>query len=96
MSELFENVEVSNLDPATGHVEINITCSEDLFKSLIEELIGENIDNKGNFMKLLQNYKKAVGVYQKLGNSIDVVKERGYDIAIPKISENMPDDYHKY
>ena len=87
MSELFENVEVSNLDPATGHVEINITCSEDLFKSLIEELIGENIDNKGNFMKLLQNYKKAVGVYQKLGNSIDVVKERGYDIAIPKISE---------
>lgn len=86
-SELFENVEISNLDPATGHVEINITCSEDLFKSLIEEVIGETIDNKGNFMKLLQNYKKAVSVYQKLGNSLDIVKERGYDIAVPKINE---------
>ncbi|MBQ4571569.1 MAG: stage IV sporulation protein A [Bacilli bacterium] len=86
-SELFENVEISNLDPSTGHVEINITCSEELFKSLIEEVIGETIDNKGNFMKLLQNYKKAVSVYQKLGNSLDIVKERGYDIAVPKINE---------
>lgn len=86
-SELFENVEISDLDPATGHVEINITCSEDLFKSLIEEVIGETIDNKGNFMKLLQNYKKAVNVYQKLGNSLDIVRERGYDIAVPKIGE---------
>ena len=25
--------------------------------------------------------------YQKLGNSLDVVKERGYDIAVPKINE---------
>lgn len=86
-SELFENVEISNLDPSTGHVEISITCSENLFKSLIEEVIGETIDNKGNFMKLLQNYKKAVSVYQKLGNSLDIVKERGYDIAVPKINE---------
>ena len=86
-SELFENVEVANLDPATGHVEINITCSEELYKTLIEEVIGETIDDKGNFMKLLQNYKKAVNVYQKLGNSLDVVKERGYDIAVPKINE---------
>ncbi len=86
-SELFENVEISDLDPSTGHVEITITCSEDLFKTLIEEVIGETIDNKGNFMKLLQNYKKAVSVYQKLGNSLDIVRERGYDIAVPKINE---------
>ena len=86
-SELFENVEITCLDPSTGHVEINISCGEDLFKSLIEEVIGETIDNKGNFMMLLQNYKKAVSVYQKLGNSLDVVKERGYDIAVPKINE---------
>ena len=38
-------------------------------------------------MQLIQNYKKAMNVYQKLGNSLDVVNERGYDIAIPKINE---------
>ena len=86
-SELFENVEISNLDPSTGSVEINITCSEELYKTLIEEVIGEKVDNKGSFMNLLQNYKKAISVYQKLGNSIDIVNERGYDIAVPKVSE---------
>ena len=28
-----------------------------------------------------------MNVYQKLGNSLDIVNERGYDIAIPKINE---------
>lgn len=87
LSDLFENVEVSNIDASTGLVEINITCSEELFKSLIEEVIGETIDNKGNFMMLLQKYKKAVNVYERLGNSFDVVNDRGYDISIPKIEE---------
>ncbi len=86
-SELFENVEISSLDPTTGIVEINISCSDDLYKELIEEVIGENIDNKKDFLKLLQNYKKAVNVYNKLGNSLDVVATRGYDIAVPKMNE---------
>jgi stage IV sporulation protein A len=86
-SELFENVEISNLDASTGNVEITITCKEELYKSLIEEILGEKVENKANFLNLLQNYKKAVKVYQKLGNSLDVVKNRGYDIAVPKINE---------
>ena len=51
------------------------------------EILGEKVENKANFLNLLQNYKKAVKVYQKLGNSLDVVKNRGYDIAVPKINE---------
>lgn len=86
-SELFETVEVNNLDPATGLVEINITCHESLYKTLIEEVIGEKIENKGQFMSLLQNYRQAIDVYQKIGNSLNITNERGYDIAVPKIQD---------
>lgn len=86
-SNLFETVEIENIDSSTGYVEINVTCDDNLYKSLIEELVGETIEDKGTFIKLLQNFKKASVVYNKLGNSLDVVNSRGYDIAVPRVSE---------
>ncbi len=86
-SELFNTVEITNIDPSTGLVELNITCHEDLFKGLIEEVLGTKIENKGQFMALLQDYKKAMELYEKLGNSLETVKERGYDIVVPKVKE---------
>ena len=86
-SELFESVEIDNIDSSTGTVVINITCNDDLYKNLIEELVGETITDKASFIKLLQNFKKASIVYNKLGNSLDVVNTRGYDIAVPSVSD---------
>lgn len=87
ISELFNKVEISNIEPSTGVVEINISCDDALYKDLIEELLGTKIENKGHFMKLLQDYKQAMYLYDKLGNSLETVKERGYDIVIPKVKE---------
>ena len=84
---LFESVEIDNIDSSTGSVVINISCNDDLYKTLIEELVGETITDKASFIKLLQNFKKATLVYNKLGNSLDVVNTRGYDIAVPGVGD---------
>lgn len=86
-SNLFENVNIDNIDPSTGLVEINISCNDDLYKDLIEEVVGQKIENKGDLMRILSNYKKAMSVYEKLGNSLDTVSSRGYDIVVPKVTE---------
>lgn len=86
-SELFESVNVDNIDPSTGVVQINITCNETLYKELIEEIMGTKIENKGDFMALLQDYQNAKVLYDKLGNSLDTVAKRGYDIVVPRVSE---------
>ena len=86
-SELFETVDVENIDPSTGIVEINLGCSDDLYNQILEEIIGEPITNKGEFMKQMQSYQKAKKLLDYFGSALTTVKERGYDIAVPKISD---------
>lgn len=85
--ELFDNVEVSSIDPGTGYVDVDIVFKEDLFKKVIEEILGESIEDKTNLIGLLQKYKQAKKVYEKVGSCFKKLDEIGYDIAIPTINE---------
>lgn len=82
-TNLFENVNINEIDPSTGKACIDVCCSEDLYKELIEEIIGEQLDNKGQFISILQTLKKSKEIYDLLGSSIQTCNERGYDIAVP-------------
>lgn len=86
-AEMFKSVEIDEIDSSTGKVTVSITCDDSLYQTLLEEMIGEKIENKGAFMKLMQDFKKSKGVYDKFGKSVDALASRGYDISIPKISE---------
>ena len=62
-SELFADVNISNIDPATGLVNIEITCSDECYNDVVSEILGENISDKTTFIEKLQNFKKARHVY---------------------------------
>lgn len=86
-SDLFENVSVSDIDCGTGVVNIELSCSDDVYNDVVFELLGEKITDKSAFIESLQNYKKARSVYNKVGGAIEKVEQLGYDIAMPKSNE---------
>lgn len=86
--ELFESVEITNLDNATGEVTIDINLGDNLYEGIVEEIIGDAIKDKGKFIELLQDATIARREYENYKIALESVKNTGYGIAIPQV-ENM-------
>lgn len=84
--EFLNKVEILNIDSGTGIVDFDLTVDESIYKQIIEEIIGEPINDKAAFIKTLQNYKKAKNIYAKVGD-LERVHQIGYDIIVPPLSE---------
>ena len=82
-----KKVEISNIDSGTGVVEITIEFNDGIYDEILSEILGEAIDDKGQFISLLQNFVKAKCEYDKIASALDTVKATGYGIAIPLPNE---------
>ncbi len=86
-SELFASVNITNIDPATGIVNIEIECSDECYNEVVGEILGEKITDKTSFINKIQDFRKAQHVFELVGGSIEKVEQLGYDIAFPKASD---------
>ena len=85
---MFEKVDIASLDSGSGEVEIEISCSDDLYNRIVAEIIGDAINDRGKFIELLQDATLARREYENYKGALEAVKATGYGIAIPQI-ENM-------
>ncbi|MGM9899455.1 MAG: stage IV sporulation protein A [Bacilli bacterium] len=79
-------VEITNIEAGTGLVNFDIGIDENIYKDIIEEILGEKIDDKSKFLKSLQSLRQAKGVYDHVGN-LEKVYQVGYDIIVPPVNE---------
>ncbi len=86
-AELFENVIISEVNPGTGEVTIDIECSDDAYISALEEIVGESLKDKASFITLLQDLIAAKDVYHKVGTALKMVESCGYGISIPSVND---------
>ena len=86
-SNLFTEVAISNIDSGTGIVEMNINCSDEIYNSVITEILGEEITDKGVFVKTIQKLKKSESVYELVAPAIVKVNQLGYGLALPKVEQ---------
>jgi len=90
--ELFEEVTVTSIDSGTGEVELTLSCSEDLYEKILEELVGPCILDKGEFIKFLEEAVEAKNEYFKYKAAIESVKNTGYGISTPILEEMVLDE----
>jgi stage IV sporulation protein A len=86
-TNMFENVEVQSQDLGTGVVDINVDCSDEAYNHVLEDIIGEKLDDRGHFVEVLQDFVKARGVYNQVGKALEEVKQTGYGIAVPNVGD---------
>lgn len=85
--DLFSKVEISNIDSGTGEVEITIDFKDELYDEIVNEILGKPIEDKGEYIALLQSFVRAKNEYDKLATAIESVKATGYGIANPDVSD---------
>lgn len=85
--ELFENVVVSEIDPGSGCVQIDITFKNNLYNLVLEEIIGEKVDNKKEFIKTIVSLKQSKTINDRFGDCLEQLDSEGYVITKPTVND---------
>ena len=86
-NEYIEKAYLSNVDTNTGIVTINLDSPDDLYNSVLNEIIGVDINSRSDMIKLFQDLKEAQVEYDNVKDALKMVKQTGYGVAIPKIED---------
>ena len=78
---------MSEVDPKTGVITINLEAPSDLFETVLNEMIDIDISNKANLLSMFQEYKESREEYEQFKTALKMVKTTGYGVANPTIKD---------
>ncbi|AHF10269.1 MULTISPECIES: stage IV sporulation protein A [Dehalobacter] len=82
-----KDIILKETDLGTGHAEIEITTEKDLFKQVLEQLTGINIEGDHTLLRMILDYSKAKKEWDKLSKAFEEVKTNGYGVVTPQLDE---------
>ena len=71
----------------TGRAEIQITTENDLFKQVLEQLTGIEIEGDHTLLRMILDYSKAKKEWDKLAKAFEEVRTNGYGVVTPQLEE---------
>lgn len=85
--EYIEKSYLSNVDPSTGEVTINLHAKEELYNIVLKEIINIDVRNRAEILSLFQDMSEAKGEYDQIKSALKMVKQTGYGVAIPTLDD---------
>ena len=79
--EYIEKSYISEVDTGSGIVTISLKAPKELYNTVLNEIIGVEIRNKTDLLKLMQEYNEAKVEYDQVKTALKMVKATGYGIA---------------
>ncbi len=84
LSNQFSEVKLDLLDISTGDAKIILNLDDSKYKQIVDDLLGEAIKSRKDFVSYLYKSKNANSMYEDINQAILEAKESGYGISIPK------------
>ena len=86
-SSVFSNVTLELLDASSGKASIALELDDSKYKEIVNELLGDKINTRADFIEYLYTSNKANQVYKQVNSAILEAKETGYGVSIPEIND---------
>lgn len=86
-SEYIEKSYISEVNTSTGVVTLNLDSKKELYNQVLREIIDIDVTNKAELLKLFQEYQEAKTEYDQIKEALKMVKQTGYGIASPSLSD---------
>ncbi len=71
----------------TGRAEIQIKADDDLFKKVLQQLTGIEIEGDHTLLRMILDYSKAKKEWDKLAKAFEDVRTTGYGVVTPQLDE---------
>ena len=84
---MIEKSYLSDVDPSTGIVTINLTAPPNLYNETLTEIIDVDINNKADLLALFQEFNIAKHEYDQIKYALKMVKQTGYGVAVPSLDD---------
>ena len=82
-----EKAYISEVDPASGTVTINLDAPGSLYNSVLKDIIKIDVKNKAQLLQLFQDYDEAKTEYDQIKYALKMVKQTGYGVATPTLKD---------
>lgn len=87
LNEFIETSALDTIDTSTGTVSVLITVNKGLYNEVLKEIIGEEINDKVQLMKLMQDFSVAKKEYDAISSALKMVKQTGYGFASASLED---------
>lgn len=87
--EYAKDVILRETNLGVGKAEIEITTEQELFKKVLEELTGTEIDGDHTLLRMLLDYSKAKKEWDKISKAFEDVRDQGYGVVTPQLDEML-------
>ena len=86
-SNNFSSVNLELFDVSSGDAKIVLNLDDSKYNQIVNELLGEEVNSRKDFISYLYKSKKANLVYEDINTAILEAKENGYGVSVPKIKD---------
>lgn len=86
-NEYASNVQITDIDTEKGIVTLCIDVKDGLYETVINDIIGVNLEDKADLVKILQDYKKYKDELSDIMPAILMAKETGYGSSVPSMND---------
>jgi len=86
-SEYIAKSYISEVDPSTGEVTINLEAPSGLYSKVLNDIMGISVTSKAELLALFQELNIARKEYNQIKSALKMVKQTGYGIASPTLDD---------
>ena len=86
-NEYIESSNIADIDTGEGSVNVEISTVNGLYQTILKEIIGVEIKDKGELIALMQEFSKAKKEYDTIASALKMVKQTGYGFASASLDD---------
>jgi stage IV sporulation protein A len=90
--DFIEDARLSGIEMGKGTAEIDLLAPDALYDQVLKEVVGVEIRGKDHLLQLMQDFAHAKREYDQVSEALKMVKQTGYGIAAPTISDMSLDE----
>ena len=90
--EFISDASLAGMDMGQGIAEIDLYAPDELYDTILKEIVGVEIRGKDHLLELMQDFAYAKAEYDQIADALKMVKQTGYGIAAPSLSEMSLDE----
>lgn len=82
---------LSEVDTETGRVTVTLDAPNELYNQVLKDIIGVELTSRAELLNLFQEYNEAKREYDQIKGALKMVKQTGYGVASPTLSDMQLD-----
>ncbi len=86
-NEYVDRFVIESVDYGCGRARMSVSCSEELYFSVLSEITGFDITSEEQLVRLLREYSKKKSELERVAIALADAEEKGYGIVMPDQSE---------